>query len=320
MLHSFMTAAAEKGYTQDEYRSDAGKIARAHIDFARKYRMDGIFVDVDTCMEVGALGVELDLPLNEPARVSKGLSGGIEACIEAMDRERLKSYDRIQIKLEAVNRIKNEIGDEFVLRGNADQGPFSLAMLTLGITEFMMHLYDDPDRVRILIDRAFDVHLEFHRMMMEAGADITSFGDSSCGPDLISPDMYRTFSFPWHKRLSESLHCESILTVCHICGNLDMILEDVTAAGFPAIEVDSKTDISAAASIMKDKALFFGPLDPSGVFYTGDPKLVAEKTRETLSCFPHGGLIIGSGCALPAGIREENLYAFAATVEGASEV
>jgi uroporphyrinogen decarboxylase len=315
MLHSFMVGAEESSITMEEYRNSSVNIARSHIDFARKYGLDGVLIDVDTCMEAGAIGVPVDLPVHEPARITTGLSEDIDICIEAMEKDKLRSYDRIKIKLEAVNRIKNEVGNDLLVRGNADQGPFSLAMLAIGITPFMMNLYDNPEKIILLIDRAYDVHVEFHKLMKEAGADMTSFGDSSCGPDLVSPEMYRQFSLPLHRKLAETLHKDNIATICHICGNIDLILEDLVTAGFPAIEADYKTDISRAAKIMKNRSVLFGPIDPSGVFYFGTPEIVAEETRKVLDLFTSGGLVIGAGCALPAKTPEANLLAFTKTVK-----
>ena len=144
---------------------------------------------------------------------------------------------------------------------------------------------------------------------------LPSFGDSSCGPDLISRDMYLAYSFPFHKRLAAELRDANILTVCHICGNLDRILADVALAGFPAIEADYKTDISRAAEILgREKVTMFGPIDPSGVFYFGTPEQVRAATQQVLEIFHGKGLVIGAGCALPKGTPEANIRAFAETV------
>lgn len=317
MLHSFMVAASEKGLSQKDYRSSASAMAGAHIDFARKYDLDGILLDVDTCLEAGAIGLDVTLPDDEPARVTAGLSSNIDVCIEAMEPECLKRYDRIQIMLEAIHLIHKEVGGEILIRGNADQGPFSLAMLSVGMTEFMILLMDEKvqGKLKQLLDRALEVHIEFHRLLKEAGADITSFGDSSCGPDLISPELYREFSLPWHKKMIHRLEELNIRTVCHICGNLDAILEDVVSAGFQAVEVDYKTDIKRAARIMKGKAVLFGPLDPSGLFYFASPEKIKRETARILSLFPNGGLVIGAGCALPGKVSSENIRTFMRTVK-----
>lgn len=317
MLHNFMAAASEKGYSMKEFRNDPKKIARSFIDYARKYDLDGIWVDIDTCIEAHAMGVKVDFPEDEPARVIGPAGNDIEEIIEKMDPKKLHSDERVNIVLEAVSLMKQEVGGEILIRGNADQAAFSLAMLSYGIQDFMMDLLDEDcnEDIHRLISRAYDVHLEYHKLMKKAGADITSFGDSSCGPDLISRDCYMEFSYPYHKKLKEDLEKEGIKTICHICGKMDNIIEDVAGIGFAGLEVDYKTDIKLAKKVLEGKSVMFGPIDPSGVFYYAKPEIVAEKTREVLSLFNNKGLVIGSGCALPANTPEANIRAFVEEVK-----
>lgn len=310
MLHNFMVAAEYAGYTMKEYREDPRKIARCHIDFARRFDMDGILLDIDTCLEASALGIDVDYPVHEPARILHETPWTIEQALEAMDKTKLHTSWRIEVALEAMRLMRKEVGGDLFLRGNVDQGPFSLAMLAIGITEFMLSLYDDPENILLLIEKAYEVHLEFHALMMEAGADITSFGDSSCGPDLISREMYRTFALPFHKRLAEDLKRLGITTICHICGKLDLILEDLVSAGFPAIEMDYKTDMKRARQTCADKAVVFGPIDPSGVFYFGTEESIRRETQSIVRLFDNRGLVIGAGCALPAGVPPAHIEAF----------
>jgi MtaA/CmuA family methyltransferase len=164
-----------------------------------------------------------------------------------------------------------------------------------------------------LIDRALAVHLEYHRLMMEAGADITSFGDSSCGPDVLSPAMFRKFSLPFHKKLQKELAKRGVKTICHICGNLDQIIADVADIGFAGVEIDYKTNIEQAARIMRHKSVVFGPIDPSGMFYYASPEKMSAETTRVLDYFNGTGIVIGAGCAIPKGAPEETIRAFAKT-------
>jgi uroporphyrinogen-III decarboxylase len=160
------------------------------------------------------------------------------------------------------------------------------------------------------------VHLEFHRLMKEAGADITSFGDSSCGPDVISPAMYLKYSKPYHQKLQKAV-CEELgmFTVCHICGNLDRIIEDVLEVGFAGLEIDYKTNIPRAAELLRGRTVAFGPIDPSGIFYFAKPGEMVKEVNRVLDCFGGQGIVLGSGCAIPKGAPEENFRAFAETAK-----
>ncbi|RPF47257.1 uroporphyrinogen decarboxylase [Hydrogenoanaerobacterium saccharovorans] len=317
MLHNFMAAAGEAGMSMGEYRRSPQNIAKAHIAAARKYGLDGILLDIDTCMEADAIGVPIDFPDDEPARAIGAASKDIDALIELMTPDKLLKNDRIKIMLEAVYLIKKEVGNDLLVRGNCDQMAFSLAMLSYGMSDFMADLLDEDceEKILQLIDRAYAVHLEYHKLMHQAGADLTSFGDSSCGPDLISRDCYMKFSYPFQKRLQQDLEKMNIKTVCHICGNLDNIIEDVAEIRFSAIEVDYKTNIHNAAKVLDGKSVMFGPIDPSGVFYFGTPQRVAEETQKVLEAFDGKRLVIGAGCALPTGTPKANIRAFTETVK-----
>ncbi|MDR2478175.1 MAG: hypothetical protein LBD48_02550 [Treponema sp.] len=318
MLHSFMPAAAEAGFTMEEYRSSAKNMAQAHIQFARKYGLDGILFDVDTCMEAGAIGAHIDFPADAPARVSAPAAKEITRLIDMMSPEKLRKDERIQRMLEATAIMKREAGGELVIRGNCDQMAFSLAMLCYGMEDFLADLMDEELEadIFVLIERALAVHLEFHRMMINAGADITSFGDSSCGPSVISRELFLKYSLPFHKKLCKELKKENIATVCHICGNLDIIIEDVANIGFEGVEIDYKTNIANAARVMKGKSVVFGPIDPSGMFYFGTPEKMSKEVLRVLDCFGGGGIVLGAGCAIPTGAPEQNIRAFVETARG----
>ena len=316
MLHNFMFAAKEQGMSMKEFRSRPENMARTFVDSAIKYGLDGIFTDVDTALEAHAMGALVDFPEDEPARVIGPSGRDFDEVISRVDPGRLMSDERIQVYLEAVRLIKKQVGGEIFLRGNADQGPYSLAMLVYGMEDFLADLLDEERQEDILklINRCYDVHFIFHSLMAQAGADATSFGDSSCGPDLISPGMYRTFAQPFHKRLSKELGEKGIKCICHICGNLDAILTDVAETGFAGIEVDYKTDKQKARDVLKGKSVMFGPIDPSGVFHFGTPEMVRKETGEVINTFKDGGLVIGAGCALPPHTPPENIRAFVETV------
>ncbi|AEF80573.1 uroporphyrinogen decarboxylase [Leadbettera azotonutricia] len=315
MLHSFLPAAAESGFTMEEYRSNAGNMARSHINFARKYDLDGILLDVDTCVLAGAVGTILELPKDGPARAIAPASKNYDELLELMDPKRLYACDRIKIILEAVHIMRREIGGEIFIRGNCDQMAYSLAMLAYGMEDFLADLMDEDqsEKILALIDKAYYVHFEYNKMMMEAGADMTSFGDSSCGPDLISRDMFLKFSLPFHKRLKQDLERLNIATICHICGNLDIIVDDVASVGFTGVEVDYKTNLEKMAMSFKNKSTVFGPIDPSGMFYFGTPETMSAEVRKVLNCFHGEGIVLGAGCAIPKGAPEENIRTFTKT-------
>ncbi|MGL6194265.1 MAG: uroporphyrinogen decarboxylase family protein [Thermoguttaceae bacterium] len=320
MLHNLMSAVREAGMTMQQFRSSPQTIATAFLQAYNKYELDGIVTDVDTALEAFALGAPTDFPEDLPAKVVAPAAERLEEVIEMVQPEKLKNDARIQDYLEAISLMHHELGNDGFLRGNADQGPFSLAMSLYGTTNMMIDMLDETRSVPLLelIERCFQVHLQFHLMVKEAGADITSFGDSFCGPDLISPKLYRKFAAPFQKRLADELRNRGIQTVCHICGNTDLILEDLASIGFAGLEIDYKTNIPLARKLLRNRSVVFGVIDPSGVFCHGTPEIIRKNTETVLDIFTENsntnGLVIGAGCALPAETPSGNIRVFIETV------
>ncbi len=310
MLHNFMPAAREAGISMREYRRSARAVARTFIQAVETYQYDGIVVDVDTATLAQAVGVPVDLPDNEPARCR---SGCLEELVQVnqLAPPDVLAHERVQVWLDAVRALRAYFGDEIAIRGNADQAPFSLASMMRGPELWMMDLLDEPNRpsVLALLDYCTEATCQFVRAMRQAGAHLTSNGDSPAGPAMISPDMYRTFALPFERRVVAAAHEVGLPYMLHICGDTGPILRDMVHSGADALELDYKTDVALAREALRDRATFVGNIDPSGVLAHGSVADVERKTRELLDQFAgNPRFMLNAGCALPATTPAENIH------------
>jgi MtaA/CmuA family methyltransferase len=311
MLHNFMMAAREAGATMKAFREDPRVVAGAFIRAVEVYGYDGVLVDLDTATLAGALGVPVELPETEPA-LCHGARLASLAEVDDLAPPDVARDARVAVWLEAVRRLVAHFGREVYVRGNCDQAPFSLASMMRGAADWMMDLMDDGNRERAerLLDHCAEAGLQFVRLMAEAGAHMVSSGDSPAGPDLVSPRIYRELALPWEKRLADEAHRLGLPYALHICGRTDRILDDMLATGADALELDYKTDARLAHHRLKDRAVFIGNLDPSGVLALGTPDLVQAKALELLAVFADTPrFILNAGCAIPATTPSENLHA-----------
>jgi MtaA/CmuA family methyltransferase len=318
MLHNFLMAAREAGFSQRRFREDPAAIFESFVRAVETYDYDGVLVDVDTVTLAEALGVKVDHPGDQPARWA---GPRIARLAEARDLPPpdIGANPRVQVWLEAVRRLKAHFRDEIYVRGNCDQAGFSLAGMVRGPAEWMMDLVDPANReeAHALVASCAAATAEFIRLMAAAGADMVSNGDSPAGPDLISPAMYEEFAQPYERRLAEEAHSLRLPYALHICGNTTRILDGMLDTGADALELDSKTDARAARDAMKGRAAFIGNIDPSGVLALGTPALVEAKTRELLEVFAGiPGFILNAGCAIPVETPPENLRAMIAAARG----
>ena len=309
MLHNFMMAAREAGYTMAQYREDPGKIAASLIQAVETYQYDGVVVDVDTATLAGALGVPVDFPEDQPARAFRpGLT-----CLEQvkdLDPSAVGSYRYVQNWVEAVRILVAYFHDEVYVRGNCDQAPFSLASMMRTPEQWMMDLITDEGNAFLLLEYCTVATCEFIRLMAQTGCHMVSNGDSPAGPEMISPAMYRKFALPYEKRVVEQSHGLRLPYTLHICGKTDAILNDMLATGTDCLELDHKTDIEWVFPLLKDAACLIGNIDPSGVLALGTVDEVRCQTRRLLDTYSGSArFILNAGCAIPAETPSENLRA-----------
>ncbi len=310
MLHNFMMAAREFGVSMKQFREDPVAMAESMVRSVEKYEFDGILVDMDTVTLAGALGVTVDFPDNEPARCHQGLLTDLRDWRNLPEVD-IENYQYVMNWLEAVRLVKRYVGDDIYVRGNCDQAPFSLAGMVRGSADWMTDLYtaEEEDKTGLL-EYCTEATTQFIRLMAQTGCDMLSNGDSPAGPDLIPPDLYKTYAFPYEKRIVEESHAAGLPYTLHICGNTELILNDMIETGADALELDYKTDIRKIAEVFRDRITLIGNIDPSGVIALGKPEMVKAKTRELLKIMAKSNrFILNAGCAIPPNTPEANIWA-----------
>jgi len=311
MLHNFMMAAKEYGVSMQQFRSDPKTAAGAFIASVERYGFDGVLIDFDTAMLAEAVGAPIDHPETEPSRTVRGMLNSLED-VDRLKPVDLSSHPRIHVWLETVRLVRSYFDNEIFVRGNCDQCPFSLAAMVRSLSEWMMDLLDHSRRQLVfrLLEYCTDVSIQFIRLMAEAGPHMLSNGDSTAGPELISPDDYRIFALPFESSVIRAAHRSGLPHVLHICGNTLPILEDMLESGTDGLELDFKTDPVAARERMDGKAVFLGNIDPSGVLARGTVQEVRQATSELLKIFAGNyRFVLNAGCAIPSGTPPENIRA-----------
>jgi uroporphyrinogen decarboxylase len=309
MLHNFMPAIREAGYTMKEYRTNPEIAAQCHIRYAEKYGLDGVLFDVDTAIEASAIGVPVDYPDDEPARTHDIFLESLDEVDKLADVD-ISQHPRIQHSLEAVRLIKKHFGNELFVRGNCDQAPFSLACSMRGPENFMMDLFMDEEKVTHLLKYTTGICRQFIRLMSETGADMLSNGDSPAGPSMISPEMYEKFAMPYEKELVDEAHRCGLPYLLHICGDTRLILSQMNKLGLDAVELDYKTPIENIYEVFGKTTTVFGTVDPSGVIALGTPEMVREESIKILNIYRNSPrLVLGAGCAIPPMAPEKNIRA-----------
>ncbi|MGD8683930.1 MAG: uroporphyrinogen decarboxylase family protein, partial [Chloroflexota bacterium] len=136
-LHDFMVAANASSQSFPEFMRSGEALAEGLIASWRDYGHDMLLTDNGTATLAEACGVGVEL-MEDSAPVS------MEPAIASLDEiDRLVLPDPatsppLVEALKATRIVAREVGEDGFVMGIADQGPFSLASMIVGMEEFLV--------------------------------------------------------------------------------------------------------------------------------------------------------------------------------------
>jgi uroporphyrinogen decarboxylase len=186
---------------------------------------------------------------------------------------------------------------------------------------FFMLLAGDPDRAHAFLDRLVELHLaNLEKYLAAVGPylDIILFGDDlgmQSGPQ-ISPDMYREFFYPRHRKMwLRAKELAPVKVMLHCCGGVHELLPDLIQAGLDTINPVQITCRNMEPERLKadfGRQLTFwgGGCDTRSILPTGTPQQVAEHVRRQVQIMaPGGGFIFQQVHNIMANVPPENIVA-----------
>jgi uroporphyrinogen decarboxylase len=308
--HNFTFCLKHYGITMKQYRENPLLAAKALANTCYDFGYDCIIIDFDTCTLAEAMGSKLGFPDHEPARVNEYFIQSID------DFEKLRVPDpnkdgRLPLWLETTRELRKLVGNEKAIMARADQGPFGLLFQLRRSEEMMLDLLMDYDD---LIYHALDVCTQagaaFAKAQIEAGADLTSIGDSASGESLIAPEMYLKFAQPYQKKYKEILGDGKISL--HICGMTNNIIEGMVNTGFEVLELDHLNNIEKSLQMVNGRASVWGNLDPSSVISHGTHELVMSEAKKVIDAamkYARNRFVLCPGCLVNSDAPPENIQA-----------
>lgn len=309
---SFMFAVETAGYKIGDVNKNGKLMAKSHIISQEKYGYDGCVIDFDDASIAEAIGAKVIFRDDEPATVNEE-EPVLKNLRDVYDLELPDPLNsgRLNEWLEATRMLVDEIGDHVFVMGRADQGPFSIACLLRGTTQFMMDLLtEDKQVIDDVLEYCRKVSLSFAKAQKDAGAHATSIGDALAGPNLISPVMYREFALEPEKLLVREVQDYGIPFSLHICGNTNAIIEDMGTTGAKIIEIDWQLDIQKARELVPLSTVLMGNIDPSFPLVLGTPEEVDTAVKDLIRATGGRSLFVSSGCAMGRNTPVENFKSF----------
>ena len=198
---------------------------------------------------------------------------------------------RAGIYLDAIAKAKQLITDRPVFAGVI--GPFSLAGRLVDVTEAMILCYEDPDMLKVVLDKCTEFLIAYISEYQKTGADGVVIAEPLAG--MLSPDLAAEFSAPYVEKIVRACQNEEFLIVYHNCGNGAVRMID---------------SILSTGAVPSD-VVVMGNIDPAGQFLSGTEQSVYEDTLALLKdCGEYQNFILSSGCDIPPLAPWDNIRAF----------
>jgi len=193
--------------------------------------------------------------------------------------------------------------------------PFKISWrLRGGMQHLLMDYVLDPELVHDLARIATDFDMAVIDMAIKMGVDVIIVSGDLAGEEttLISPEHYREYIKPYHKKIVAYAHQKDLKIVKHSDGNIWSILDDFLEVGFDGIHPIQPQcmDIGEVKKYLAGKACILGNIDCRNLLPFGTEEEVEQSVKETIEKVSQGGgYIITSSNSIHPACKPENYIA-----------
>ncbi|MDD4497398.1 MAG: methylcobamide:CoM methyltransferase MtaA [Methanosarcinaceae archaeon] len=296
----------EVGAAWPEAHTDAELMAKLAI---ANYELSGLeAVRVPYCLTVlvEAMGCEINMGTKnrQPSVTGHPYPKSLD---DAAIPEDLLERGRIPAVLEAIKLVREKVGPDVPVIGGME-GPITIASDLVSVKSFMKWSIKKPELFGQALDLATEAAISYANAMVKAGADIISVADPVASPDLMSPDSFRDSLQPRLQKFSGSVDS---VTILHICGNVNSVLDYMAECGFEGLSVEEKIgSVKQAKEVIGDRATLVGNISSPFTLLPGPEDKIRTESKQALE---DGIDVLAPGCGIAPMTPLENIKAMVAT-------
>ncbi|MCK4762401.1 MAG: uroporphyrinogen-III decarboxylase [Candidatus Aminicenantes bacterium] len=245
-------------------------------------------------------------------RIMPGYGGGIFGTIKAISKLlRFQKSFKKDIRYWESRGIPSLVGMACVV-------PYEMFSTARTLQQFILDLYRHPDKVTAAMDAALpDVIKTTLRGTKALGVPRVFLAGERGAGDVINPQQFDQFYFPWLKKLVNALIDAGITPLFHFDSNWDRNLSYFKEfpKGKCILDLDSATDIFKAKEILDGHMCLMGDV-PAPLLTLGTPEEVSDYCKKLIDEVGRGGgFILSSGCSVPYDAKFENIKAMIDTAK-----
>lgn len=177
-------------------------------------------------------------------------------------------------------------------------GPFTMGYLSMGFQDFFLSLVERPDFVHKLLEVRTDWCIAIFQKAVSLGIDVLILGEDAAhksGP-MVSPQMWREFILPCHRRIVDRL---DVPVIWHSDGHMASLLPFAVEAGFVGVhplEPAAGMDLGEVKREFGQDLVLVGNADVVALF-DSNLEAVRKEVRRCMEQGAPGGGYMFSSCS-----------------------
>lgn len=198
---------------------------------------------------------------------------------------------------------------------------FELSQWLYRMDNYLAYMALYPDQIIKLTEKLFTIHMKNLTKWLSAVGpyiDVVLFGDDLGGQNgpLMSPDMYRRYFKPYHKKMfNRAKELADVKVQLHCCGGIRQLLPDLIEAGLDAINPVQFTCKGMDAKEIKaefgNDITFWGAgCDTRDILPNATPAKITEHVKQQVQILnTNGGFIFQQVHNILANVPPQNIVA-----------
>jgi MtaA/CmuA family methyltransferase len=295
----------DQGWRFPEIHLDGHKMAVAAASTYKLFGLESVVVPFDMGVEAEALGCGINYYADSEDILYPTVSAKVADKVDEWDLEipdKPLEKGRIPVVVDAIKELRETVGDEVAV-GAWVLGPYTLAGQLFELDDLFKKSFKKPDAVHKALDVLEVFLIDLAALYREAGADYMTVREMGGGGDILSPRMFGSLIQPHLRKMFAALESPKIL---HICGDTNLIVDQMADCGADAISVDQKNDLRETRKKVGDDEILLGNLDPYNVLVAGTVEQIDEAVKDIVDS---GVNAVWPGCDIWPDVPKENMKA-----------
>jgi [methyl-Co(III) methanol-specific corrinoid protein]:coenzyme M methyltransferase len=296
----------DKGWKFPEIHLDSHKMASAAASTYKLFGLESVVVPFDMGVEAEAIGCGINYYEDADQILYPTVSAKVSDRVDEWD---LKLPDkplekgRIPVVVEAIKELKATVGDKVAV-GAWVLGPYTLAGQLFELDDLFKKSFKKPDAVHKALDVLQDFLIDLAALYRSAGADYMTVREMGAGGDILSPRMFGSLIQPHLRKIFAALDSPKVL---HICGDTNLVIEQMADCGADAVSVDQKNNLRETRKKLGDDVILLGNLDPYNVLVAGTTDQIEDAIKDIIDSEVNA---VWPGCDIWPDVPQENMKAF----------